>query len=94
MPAPDFALAGKTLLAAAVLLLLAGNASAYVGPGAGLDLVGYSFGLLMWMMTAFSAVLLWPAYAFLHRLRGGKGKPAPTLGNVPEGAHAGSHVEP
>jgi hypothetical protein len=94
VPAPDLARAGQVLLAVVVLLLLAGNASAYVGPGAGLDLVGYSFGLLMWMTTAFSAVLLWPVYALLRRLRGGKGRTAPAVGNVSEGAHAGSQANP
>ncbi len=51
---------------------------AYVGPGAGLELVGYSVTLLAWALAAFSAVLLYPVYALLRRFRRGKNAPAPT----------------
>lgn len=57
-------------LALLVELFLAGSASAYVGPGAGLELIGYAFTLLAWGLTAFSAVLLWPLYALIQRIRG------------------------
>jgi hypothetical protein len=64
------------VLALSAWLLLAGSAGAYVGPGAGLDFLPYVWGLAAWVLTAFSAVLLWPVYAFLRRLRGGAKKPA------------------
>ena len=56
-------------LALLTALSLAGDASAYVGPGAGLELVGYTLSLAAWGLTAFSAVLLWPLYALLQRMR-------------------------
>jgi len=48
---------------------------AYIGPGAGLDLLGYAATLLAFGVTALSAVLLWPVYTLLRWVRGGK-KPA------------------
>jgi len=65
----------KLLLALTALLLCAGSASAYVGPGAGLEFIGYSLGLLMWAVGAFSAVALWPIYAFIRWLRGSRAEP-------------------
>jgi hypothetical protein len=49
---------------------------AYVGPGAGLDFVGYALTLGVYGVTAFSAVLLWPVYVLLQWIRGTKKKPA------------------
>lgn len=63
---------GRILLALSVLLLGAGQALAYVGPGAGLEFVGYFMSLLVWIGFAFSAVLLWPFYALLRRFRRNK----------------------
>jgi hypothetical protein len=51
---------------------------AYIGPGAGLDLIPYALTLAMYGLTALSAVLLWPVYVLLRRIRGGKNKSAPT----------------
>jgi hypothetical protein len=68
----DLPAAGKVSLALVLLLLSAGPALAYVGPGAGLELVGYSVSLLAWVLAAFSAVLLYPIYALLRRVRGRK----------------------
>jgi hypothetical protein len=62
------------LFALAVLLVLANNAHAYIGPGAGLEQVTYAMSLFAAVGVAFSAVLLWPFYALLRLLRR---KPAP-----------------
>jgi hypothetical protein len=85
----------KTLLALCVLLLWAGSASAYIGPGAGLDLIGYALAMGGFAMTAFFAVLLWPLNALLRRIRGGKNKtvPATPTENVPEEARAKSSTD-
>jgi hypothetical protein len=53
----------------AALLLFAGNAAAYVGPGAGMELVGYAMSLLAWIVVAFCSVLLWPIYSLWRRFR-------------------------
>jgi hypothetical protein len=70
MPAPERLLVWKLLLAAALLLLPASSALAYVGPGADLTLVGSFFSLLAWVGVVLSATLMWPIYALLRRLRG------------------------
>lgn len=87
--------AGKILLALSVLLLGAGEAMAYVGPGTGLEFIPYFMSLLVWAGVAFSAVLLWPFYALVRRIRGTKGQlknpPAPAA-QEPEEAGADSHA--
>jgi hypothetical protein len=59
--------------ALSVLLVLANNALAYIGPGAGLEQVGYAMSLMAVVGVAFSAVLLWPFYAVLRLFRRRKG---------------------
>jgi hypothetical protein len=58
-------------LALSVLLLGAESAMAYVGPGADVAFISYAMTLLAWALTAFSAVLLWPVYALIRRIRSG-----------------------
>lgn len=70
MPVPSVSILCKFGLALLSVLFLVNSASAYVGPGAGLELIGYTMGLVYLGFTAFSAVLLWPLYALLRRIRG------------------------
>ena len=58
----------------AVLLLGAGPAAAYIGPGADVTFISYAMTLLAWLLAAFSAVFLWPVYALLRKIRGRKDK--------------------
>ena len=81
MSGPRLSLSGKILLTLAVLLLWASSASAYVGPGAGLDLIPYALTIMAFAMTAFWAVLSWPIYALLRRLRGKDKLVPPTTGS-------------
>jgi len=86
VPDRNLRVAGKIFLALAVLLLLAGNATAYVGPGSGLDLIGYFMSLTAMATVIFSSIVLWPIYAVLRRIRRGKNplKDAPPSENLPE----------
>ena len=63
---------GKALLALSVVALGADRALAYAGPGVDVTFIGYAATLLLWVLAAFSAVLLWPVYALLRTLRGRK----------------------
>jgi hypothetical protein len=60
------------LLAVVVLFIGVSSASAYVGPGGGLELGGYFLSLLMWAGSAFGMILLWPFYSLVRRFRGTK----------------------
>jgi hypothetical protein len=77
----------KGALALLALLLLAGSARAYVGPGAGLELVGYAMSLAAWVGVAFSALFLYPLYSLIRRLRGYRVRPmAPAVVSRPVAA--------
>ena len=56
-----------TVLAAACALLLSQTAAAYVGPGAGLSMLGALWGLLLAIGAAIAFVLLWPLRRYLKR---------------------------
>ena len=95
MPGRNLSAVGKVLLALAVLLTGAVPAMAYVGPGADVAFIGYAMTLLAWVLAASSAVLLWPVYALLRRIRGGKSKSttAPPPEAAPEDARAVSPTD-
>jgi hypothetical protein len=86
---------GKVLLTFSVLLLGADRALAYVGPGADVTFIGSAMTLLAWVLAAFSAVLLWPVYALLRRIRGRQNKSttASSLKAASEEARAVSHTD-
>jgi hypothetical protein len=69
---------------------------AYIGPGAGLELLGYSLTLILWMATAMTAVLMYPVYSLLRWIRGGRKKPeSPSaVESLVGGANAGDNIGP
>ena len=95
MPGRNLSTVCKVLLAFSFLLLGADRALAYVGPGADVTFISYAMTLLAWVLTAFSAVLLWPAYALLRRIRRRKNRSttASALEAAPEDARAVSHTD-
>lgn len=63
------------LMAAGLLLTAGGQASAYVGPGAGLSLLGALWGLLLAVGAALLFVILWPVRQLRKRARIRKTRP-------------------
>ncbi|GEM_PF-6375670 len=53
-------------------LMLTNNAMAYIGPGGGMEFIGYAMALIAMLGAAFTSVVLWPFYKFLGWLRGSK----------------------
>jgi hypothetical protein len=95
MPGSNRSTACRVLLALAVLLLVADRAQAYVGPGVDVTFISFAMSLLVWVLAAFSAVLLWPVYAMLRWVRGRKNEPAPAsgFGAAQEEARGLSHTD-
>lgn len=60
------------------LLLLPSMAFAYVGPGAGLSLLGALWALLLALGTALLFVVAWPLRRLLRRRRGARAHDATT----------------
>jgi hypothetical protein len=57
-------------------LLLANNALAYIGPGSGMEFIGYAMSLLAMVGIAFFSILMWPFYTLLRWVKGSKSTPA------------------
>ncbi len=57
--------------AALLLALTAAPAFAYVGPGAGLSLLGALWGLLVAILLALGFIILWPLRRWRRRRRAG-----------------------
>lgn len=51
---------------------LAGVAQAYIGPGAGISVVGSLIGVVVTIVLAIGAVIAWPVRRMLRRRRAGK----------------------
>lgn len=63
----------RTMMAAAALVAgVALPAAAYIGPGAGLSLLGAFWGLLLAVGAALAFVILWPLRRFFRRARTGQ----------------------
>jgi cyanate permease len=80
----------KVLMALYVLLLGATSALGYAGPGADIAFVSYAMALVAWALAAFSAIVLWPVYALLRKVRGAKKESTTTspLEKTPEEARS------
>ena len=60
------------LLAVIAAAFASASAEAYVGPGAGISLIGSTIGLLVAIVMAFGIVIIWPLKILFRR----RAKPA------------------
>lgn len=69
---------GSTTLLLAVCLVFTFSlpALAYVGPGAGVTMLGALWGVIVAIVLAVVAIFYWPIRALLRRRRNGSGKKA------------------
>ncbi len=65
-------------LAVLPLLFQASPAAAYIGPGAGVTMLGALWGVIVAVLLAIGAVLFWPVRALLRRRRKGAAVTAAT----------------
>lgn len=62
-------LAIGTLISLAIISVTPPVAHAYVGPGAGITLIGALLGVVAAVGLAIAGILLWPVRSFLRRLK-------------------------
>jgi hypothetical protein len=71
------------LWAIAATLVVCNNVMAYVGPGAGMEFIGYAASLAAMVGVAFLSFLLWPFYTLMRWVRGNKKSPRSTEVSTP-----------
>jgi hypothetical protein len=80
----------KTVVVIALsLLLFAPPAFAYIGPGAGITMLGALWGVVVAVVLALAAILLWPVRILFRRRRKGA-RPADAAVSGKSGADASS----
>lgn len=76
---------GLACLLLALGLTVSGPAMAYIGPGAGITMLGALWGVVVAVLLAVGAVLFWPIRAVLRRVRK---RPAPPAAGPAQGTPA------
>lgn len=67
-----------SVLAGLVLLMTAAPALAYIGPGAGITMLGALWGVIVAIVLALGAVLFWPLRALMRRRKTAAAAATPT----------------
>jgi len=62
----------KKIAIVIIAMVFTETAMAYVGPGAGLTLIGSLIGLVVAIVTALAIILFWPIRALIRKIRGKK----------------------
>jgi hypothetical protein len=69
-----------------IALLLSSPLSAYIGPGAGISVLGSLLGIIVTIVVAIGAIIMWPLRKLLKKRRAGpseepRGEPNPNTGD-------------
>jgi hypothetical protein len=70
------------LLIVALTIGIVGDASAYVGPGAGLSLIGAFWGLVVAVLAALSFIILWPLRRMFRKTSARQDEPSRATGDL------------
>jgi len=62
----------RTFTATMILALLPGLALAYVGPGAGISMLGALWGLIVGIVMAVGVILFWPIRMMIRKAKANK----------------------
>ena len=74
----------STMTTAAIAgLLLPGLAAAYVGPGAGISMLGALWGLIVGVVMALGVILFWPIRMMIRKAKAKKAGAAETIAEAP-----------
>lgn len=74
----------STMTAAAIAgFLLPGLAAAYVGPGAGISMLGALWGLIVGVVMALGVILFWPIRMMIRKAKAKKAGAAETIAEAP-----------
>ena len=65
-----------TIGAASILMLAPGLALAYVGPGAGISMLGALWGLIIGVVMAVGVILFWPIRIMIRKMKANKASAA------------------
>ncbi|HEY7690273.1 MAG TPA: hypothetical protein VH835_16350 [Dongiaceae bacterium] len=79
----------SALSVALAFMLGAAPAFAYVGPGAGLSLIGAFWALILAVFTALFFLIAWPVRRMLRNARARGSEPAPSRNDPDDGPLAG-----
>ena len=64
-------------------VLLPGLAAAYVGPGAGISMLGALWGLIVGVVMALGVILFWPIRIMIRKAKAKKAGAAETMAEAP-----------
>ena len=75
----------QIILLTTVTLLCPLLASAYVGPGAGIGLIGALGGLIVAILLAFGVILIWPVRMMLRKRKARAAAEAGAIAEIKDG---------
>jgi len=76
----------RLLTATLILALTPALALAYVGPGAGISMLGALWGLIVGVVMALGVILFWPIRMMIRKMKGNKANAEEAAAGAPDAA--------
>jgi type VI protein secretion system component VasK len=80
----------RLLTAALIFALTPALALAYVGPGAGISMLGALWGLIVGVLMALGVILFWPIRMLIRKMKANKVSTEEAAGTADDAAGSGS----